>query len=281
MEPPRITAISQIRGLPTRMSDQLSSAPKILCHDATSETFALEFGKFLDHTNRVGKSDRLFCLLSTFALNFDCPWLAYGKLTSDKRAMKPVRGDAEVMLKYPDAWQERYFEMSYETVDPIIRTSRTRASAFQWSEVYDDASTTDDERRFFDEAATFGMKSGVSVPLHDPDGSLAIMNFAQAGEGEFGNRTVTYLQLAALHFHLRIAKSVNSSVGEKMPLLSPREKECILWTAKGKSSWEIARILSISMNTVNFHIKNVMRKTETCSRTTAAIKVIGAGIITL
>ncbi|WP_244554976.1 helix-turn-helix transcriptional regulator [Mesorhizobium prunaredense] len=263
------------------MSDRFLSASRMHCHDAASEAFAVEFGRFLDQTDGVRNPDRLFCLLSTFALNFDCPWIAYGCLTPDKRALKPVRGDAKVMLQYPDEWQERYCKMSYETIDPIIRTSRTRACAFRWSEVYNDASTTDDERRFFDEAATFGMNSGVSVPLHDPDGSLAIMNFAQAGEGEFANRTINYLQLAALHFHLRLAKSANSSGSGETPALSPREKECIVWTAKGKSSWEIGMILGISTNTVNFHIKNVMRKTDTGSRTAAAIKALRARIIEL
>ncbi|TIV59219.1 MAG: helix-turn-helix transcriptional regulator [Mesorhizobium sp.] len=66
---------------------------------------------------------------------------------------------------------------------------------------------------------------------------------------------------------------------EETPTLSPREKECILWTAKGKSSWEIGQIIGISVNTVNFHIKNAMRKLDTGSRTTAAIIAIKSGII--
>ncbi|MER8516377.1 LuxR family transcriptional regulator [Mesorhizobium sp. M1060] len=250
--------------------------------EAASEAFAVEFGRFLDQTDGVGKSEQLFDLLSAFALNFDCPWIAYGSLAPDQKGLKPARSDPAVMLNYPDEWQERYFEMSYDRMDPIVKTSRNRVSAFRWSEVYNDASTTDDERRFFDEAATFGLRSGISVPLHDPDGSLAIMNFAQAWDGEFQNRTITYLQLAALHFHLRLAKSATSSgIEEEIPNLSPREKECILWAAKGKTSWEIGTILGISLNTVNFHIKNVMRKMNTASRTTSAIKALKFGIIEL
>ncbi|MER8855950.1 helix-turn-helix transcriptional regulator [Mesorhizobium australicum] len=63
--------------------------------------------------------------------------------------------------------------------------------------------------------------------------------------------------------------------------LSLREKECILWVAKGKTSWEIGMILGISLNTVNFHIKNVMRKLDAPSRTVAAIKAVNCGIIHL
>ncbi|WP_352659190.1 helix-turn-helix transcriptional regulator [Mesorhizobium sp. M0317] len=39
------------------------------------------------------------------------------------------------------------------------------------------------------------------------------------------------------------------------PPLSSREKECLLWVAKGKSSWDIETTLGISKNTVNFQLK--------------------------
>jgi DNA-binding CsgD family transcriptional regulator len=61
--------------------------------------------------------------------------------------------------------------------------------------------------------------------------------------------------------------------------LSEREKACLSWTALGKSSWEIGQILSISGNTVIFHIKNAMRKLGASSRTLAAVKAIQLGLI--
>lgn len=61
--------------------------------------------------------------------------------------------------------------------------------------------------------------------------------------------------------------------------LSPREQVCLLWAARGKSSWVTGEILGISGNTVNFHLKNAMRKLETSSRTVAAIKAVQLGII--
>ncbi|MER8783295.1 LuxR family transcriptional regulator [Mesorhizobium sp. M1006] len=279
MERPRMTAVSPLRGLSARVSGQFSLVPAMHFPEAAREAFALEFGRFLDQTDRVAKSEHLFDLLSDFALNFDCPWIAYGSIAPDQKGLRPARGDPAVMLNYPPEWQERYFEMGYDRIDPTIKRSRRRAEVFRWSDVYNDESTTEDERRVFDEAATFGLRSGISVPLHGPDGRFAIMNFAQAWDGEFQNRAITYLQLAALHFHLRVGKFAQSSGIEQTPNLSPREKECILWTAKGKSSWEIGMILGISVDTVNFHIKNVKRKMDAASRTTAALKALKLGII--
>ncbi|MER9568960.1 LuxR family transcriptional regulator [Mesorhizobium opportunistum] len=272
MERTPMTSVPQFEGW---------QVPSMHFPTVAGQAFAVQFGQFLDQTNGVAQSQRLFDQLSAFALNFDCPWIAYGSLTAHQRSWRSVRPGPAVMLNYPEKWQERYFEMGYDRIDPIIKTSRKRAGAFQWSEVYNDASTTEDERRVFDEAATFGLRSGISVPLHGPDGSFAIISFAQPWRREFQNRTIAYLQLAALHFHLRVAKFADSSGIHDVPNLSPREKECILWTARGKSSWEIGKILGVSVNTVNFHIKNVMRKLDTANRTVAAVKALGFGIIEL
>jgi LuxR family quorum-sensing system transcriptional regulator CciR len=61
--------------------------------------------------------------------------------------------------------------------------------------------------------------------------------------------------------------------------LSDREKECLGWAAAGKSSWDIAVILSISENTVNFHVKNAMKKLGAARRTLAVVKAINLGLI--
>lgn len=242
---------------------------------------AVELGRFLDQTDDVVQSKKLFDLLSAFASNFGCRWMAYGAVTSDRKPLNPVRCNSEEILNYPDDWQERCLERGYERIAPVIKESRMGAGPIRWSDVYSDASTTEYERRIFDEAATFGLKSGVSVPLLGPQGSCAIMSFARHCDREFQDRTITYLQLAATHFHLSVAKLASSNVVRKIPTLSSREKECILWVAKGKSSWNIGKIICISENTVNFHIKNVMRKLDTSSRTVAAIRAISLGIINL
>ncbi|OPY96066.1 helix-turn-helix transcriptional regulator [Bradyrhizobium sacchari] len=62
-------------------------------------------------------------------------------------------------------------------------------------------------------------------------------------------------------------------------VLSERERQCLRWVEKGKSSWAIAVILSVSDNTVNFHIKNAMRKLDTTSRTQCVVEARRLGLI--
>ncbi|WP_312033094.1 LuxR family transcriptional regulator [Ensifer sesbaniae] len=263
------------------MSDQISLGGSIRFPNSDRDEYAVELGRFLDLTDGVAQPKKLFDLLSGFAFQLGCKWVAYGPLTTNNMALNPVRCDSEEILNYPDGWQERCLAMGYERIAPVIKESRMGAGPIRWSDVYSDASTTEHERRMFDDAATFGLRSGISVPLRGPKGSCAVVSFARHCERDLKNRTITYLQLAATHFHLRVAKIANSHVFQKIPALSLREKECVLWVARGKSSWDIGVIMMISENTVNFHIKNVMRKLGTSSRTVAAIKAIRLGIIEL
>ena len=48
--------------------------------------------------------------------------------------------------------------------------------------------------------------------------------------------------------------------------LSPKEGEVLNWIAEGKTNWEISLILSVSENTIKFHVKNLMRKLDAKNR---------------
>ena len=65
----------------------------------------------------------------------------------------------------------------------------------------------------------------------------------------------------------------------KTPVLSNREKEILKWLKEGKRSWDISRILQISRNTVNFHIKNLFKKLNVFNRTQAVSEALRRGII--
>lgn len=74
-------------------------------------------------------------------------------------------------------------------------------------------------------------------------------------------------------------EKVMSDIHEKVLVLSRREVQCLRWVENGKSSWAIGVILNVSYNTVNFHIKNAMRKLETSTRTQAVVKARQLGLI--
>ena len=63
--------------------------------------------------------------------------------------------------------------------------------------------------------------------------------------------------------------------------LSEREVEVLAWSARGKTSGEIATILGLSKRTVDFHIDNARQKLGVATRIEAVVKASSAGIIKL
>jgi len=62
--------------------------------------------------------------------------------------------------------------------------------------------------------------------------------------------------------------------------LSRREHDVLSWGAEGKTDEEISMILSIIVNTVRFHWKNIFRKLAANGRTYAITKALRQQIIT-
>lgn len=238
-----------------------------------------EFGRFVEQSESAAHPKQLFDLLSAFALKCGFPWIGYYHPAHDQDIARSARDYTTTALNYPGKWQQRYIQMGFQRIDPIIKRSRRQAEPFRWCEVYKDRRTTEVERNILEQAATFGLKGGVSIPLHGPGSDFAVMSFVQPYCHEVKSKTVAYLQSSALWYHQTIARFVEAHQIDKFQHLSNREMECISWVAKGKSSWDIGAILGISENTVNFHIKKVNRKLDASNRTVAAIKAAILGII--
>lgn len=61
--------------------------------------------------------------------------------------------------------------------------------------------------------------------------------------------------------------------------LSAREIDALTWSARGKTSRDIATIMNVSERTVNFHIDNAIRKLGVSTRIQAAVKGALLGVI--
>src|SRR5581483_4940486 len=83
-------------------------------------------------------------------------WFAYLRLSDDM---------PRLMSSYPRSWTDRYFELGYQQIDPVVRRARYERELFRWDGSAPKAEGTREQRRFFDEAMTFGIKSGVTVPI--------------------------------------------------------------------------------------------------------------------
>ena len=91
-----------------------------------------------------------------------------------------------------------------------------------------------------------------------------------------GDRSI--LQFIAFHYHNTVCKFLNQK-NEKRVKLSPREKEVLLWTAEGKTAWEISKILNLSISTTNQYIRKAIEKFGVHNKQHALAKAYSSGIL--
>ena len=83
------------------------------------------------------------------------------------------------------------------------------------------------------------------------------------------------------HYIVETLTRVSHDDSEAAVILTQREKACLSWAAKGKTSWEISQILAISERTVNFHLGNCISKTNSNNRQQAISRCLAVGQINL
>ena len=123
----------------------------------------------------------------------------------------------------------------------------------------------------------FGLHTSVFFSVHLPDGDVGGVGFS--GEGPEPDQTMQ----VELHYLSNLLYSkihaLRDESNEKTYGLKPREIDCLQWTSQGKTSDEIATILSLSQHTVNHYLTNAARKLDTTNRTHAVSKALRLKII--
>ena len=191
------------------------------------------------------------------------------------------RIDGYIMLSgWSQDWLERYVAEDYVQIDPIARRLQYATDPFTWSEVTAGRRLDGTAARVMDEAASIGMTDGLCVPLYDIDGRRSVLSLA-ARSIDLSPAEKGVLHLVGIYSQNRIRELLGqaSSGSVERPALSPRERECLQWTAAGKTSWEIAAILNLSQNTTDGYIASATRKLGASNRTQAVAEGIRRGII--
>ena len=234
---------------------------------------------FIEKSSNCKDIKELFDLfhLTTCSLGFDR--IAYGNLSSRLGSGKNSR-EIAVQLNYPDDWVEHYFQNEYQSKDPSVCRAPLIKRPFSWQELSKKISLSRIEQTVIDEAEDAGLRGGVTIPLHGPFGDLAVVSLASSAGGCDSERLLRLLGCIASQFHLAYEELDGGDLVRPHAIsLTPRERECLAWMARGKSSWDVGLILNISENTVNFHMKNIMAKFNMNNRVLIILEAIRQGLI--
>jgi DNA-binding CsgD family transcriptional regulator len=186
-----------------------------------------------------------------------------------------------VINGYPEAWISHYFESDFNLHDPVLAHCKKHVVPLEWHAP--GLVSSAESARVMNEATEFGLRFGISVPVHTPHGELGVLSLALnqrlVAAQEITRRALPYAQLMASYVHEAVYRVFSLAADRAEQTLTAREQECLRWAADGKTSWEIARLLNLSERTVNFHLNNATIKLDACNRQHAVVRAVLGGLI--
>lgn len=206
------------------------------------------------------------------AMGFD--YCAYGL-----RLPLPLSNPKTIVLSnYPVQWQKRYDEAGYVQQDPTVAHGRRSQAPLLWNNDVFEAAPT-----LWDEARASGLRHGWAQSSLDACGVGGMLTVARAQEAispaELASKELKLRWLVNIA-HLTFSRICTGRLRGSRNALTAREVEILKWTADGKTSGDISYLLSITENTVNFHIKNAITKLETANKTAAVVRAAMLGLLT-
>ncbi len=195
-----------------------------------------------------------------------------------------VKPSFTIISGYPTEWRTRYNAENYIEIDPVVAHCYNHVTPVRWGQIAPQEKQNLAIRRFMGEASEFGLKNGVSFPVHSSRGELALLSLASERSHENVRADVTHVMPYAQYFITHVHEAArrifeHQSLPLKRVHLTDQERQCLLWSAEGKTSWEISVILRLSERTIRFHLHNASEKLNTVSRQHAVARAVSLGLI--
>lgn len=245
-----------------------------------------------------------------FAACRHAPGSSYPRASCDRLGASAV----VVMQSYASEWAGSYHRLQQSSAaltDARVRVSRLGLPAAAWN-TRGEMSLPAMRRiipqavRQIDAAAAFGIKGGITLPVQARRLDWGFFTFSSDSTYELATleaclsdaqllTSVAAARIIALTEHGKTAhfdalnapdstcqrQNLRAQPSAERAHLTARESEVLRWCASGKTSWEIAEILSISERTVNFHLSKIAQRLGVRGRLAACAVAISSRLIAL
>jgi DNA-binding CsgD family transcriptional regulator len=166
---------------------------------------------------------------------------------------------------------DKYLYSDDPSASPVIQHARTVVEPFFWYDVADELRV----RR----ARANRLPEGLVIPVPGPRGCVGVEWMGASGEGRAELKKFCIVIQAiglACYYHL---ERYYGPPPPSSPHLTVREREILNLVAQGLSSSAIARMLRLSERTVEWHVKQAMKKLDAKNRIQAVVLAIRHGLI--
>ncbi|WP_299729092.1 autoinducer binding domain-containing protein [uncultured Tateyamaria sp.] len=190
-------------------------------------------------------------------------------------------GDQYGCGTYSDTWRNRYLELNYLRVDPVIIGCFQRFHPVDWKRLDWSSKAA---RAFKSDAIEHGVgNQGFSVPIRGPNGQFALFTVNHTcDDAHWAEWTELHrrdLILIAHYFNEKALDFEPERTPEQSQALSPREIDAMTLLAMGYSRAQVADTLSISEHTLRVYIESARFKLGAMNTTHAVARAMSRGLI--
>lgn len=172
---------------------------------------------------------------------------------------------------YPSEWLATYEDRGYYKIDPVLLLPVDRPGTYEWDTAYA-LSNSRIGSEFIESARDFGLAHGFATAVSRQDNfdknsvNVTLISFIK-NDRIIENYALNLCACLLPSLEVALLDAPLPSPG----MLTSREMETLSWAAKGKTSWEISRLLSVSEATAKFHLSNIYKKMNVFNKTQAVI----------
>lgn len=191
------------------------------------------------------------------------------------------RGHARLIRldNYPPSWSVELVECGFVPDDPVHLASGRSNGAFAWDEIGALVPVTERHREIFRRSRRHGVGDGLTVPANVPGEPGGSCSFAVRPGRTLSARTLLGAELIGVHAFRAARRLHGYPARGPRPHLSRREQQCLRLIARGKSAWEIGRLLAISEETARQYIKRARAAYDVVTRTQLVVNGLRDGWI--
>lgn len=182
---------------------------------------------------------------------------------------------------YDSDWQKTYFERRFITIDPVIKRAKSQKRAFTWSGEQDKHRLAKDEQAFYAQAADFGIRSGISIPIKSANGSMSMFTLASDKPALDLERDIDGVAVAAAvgQLHMRMSFLPLTPSLQDHEWLDPKEAAYLQWISVGKTMEEVAELEGVKYNSVKSKLEQARKRFQVHTMPHLVALAIRAGLI--
>lgn len=186
-----------------------------------------------------------------------------------------------ILKNYPDDSINHYIEQNYSEIISLRLQAMQRIEPYTWDSLLDKLKLSKTQQQLFQQAENAGLLNGVAVPLQGPCGAIAAMGLASTAPSEQRDQTtLLIIQSLCQQFYQRYwVLNAESQWYQQFPELTGREADVLRWLAQGYSQRETSCLLSLSVHTVDYHVRNILEKFNAPNITAAVYFAVSQGLL--